>query len=96
MTSQMQELVEQRGRRGEVIGYDAFCIAAFQGLAPSDTTGEITAVSQCITDATREAIPSDQLEGIYITSTVALGATDDPSYQHYEAVMSAYGEDVRT
>ncbi|HET6951828.1 MAG TPA: ABC transporter substrate-binding protein [Acidimicrobiales bacterium] len=94
MTAQMQELVANGVDVVEVVGYDAFCIAAFQGLAAVGYTGEITAVSQCITDATREAIPSDQLEGIYITSAVALGATDDPTFQRYEAVMTAYGEDI--
>jgi branched-chain amino acid transport system substrate-binding protein len=56
--------------------------------------GEITSVSQCITDATREALPGGDLEGISVISSIALGATEDPSYQLYEAVMATYGDDV--
>ena len=51
-------------------------------------------MSQCITDATRQAIPGDQLQKMYVTSAIALGATDDPTYQQYQAVMDAYGEDI--
>jgi branched-chain amino acid transport system substrate-binding protein len=76
-----------------VIGNDAFCIAAFQGLAAVGYDGAITSISQCITDATREAL-GDQLEGINITATQAVGDTDDAKYQLYEAVMATYGQDV--
>ncbi len=31
---------------------------------------------------------------MYLTSSLALGATDDPTYQLYQAVMSEYGDDV--
>jgi branched-chain amino acid transport system substrate-binding protein len=94
MVAQMRDIVESGAGVVQVVGYDAFCIAAFQGLAAAGYDGEITAVSQCITDATREAMPGGQLEGLYVTSGVALGAADDPTFQQYEAVMEAYGEDV--
>jgi len=94
MTSQMSEVTDSGAGVVQVVGNDAFCIAAVQGLTTTGYDGEITQVSQCITDATREALPGDQLEGMYLTSGVAIGATDDPTYQLYEAVMSAYGEDV--
>jgi branched-chain amino acid transport system substrate-binding protein len=77
-----------------VVGYDAFCIAAFQGLSALAYDGAVTAVSQCITDATRQAIPAEQLQEMFVTSAIALGATDDPTYQQYQAVMAAYGQDV--
>jgi branched-chain amino acid transport system substrate-binding protein len=94
MTSQMSEIVDSPAGVVQVIGNDAFCIAAFQGLSAAGYDGRITAISQCITDATRQAIPADQLQGMYVTSMVALGAADDPTYQLYEAVMSTYGQDV--
>jgi branched-chain amino acid transport system substrate-binding protein len=94
MTSQMSEIADSGAGVVQVVGYDAFCIAAFQGLRAVGYDGKVTAVSQCVTDATREAMPGNELEGMYITSSVALGATDDPTYQLYEAVMDAYGEDV--
>jgi branched-chain amino acid transport system substrate-binding protein len=93
MTPQMREVVEDGAGVVQVVGYDAFCIAAFQGLAAAGYDGAITAVSQCITDATREALP-DGLDGMYVTSGVALGAPDDPTFRRYEAVMDAYGQDV--
>jgi branched-chain amino acid transport system substrate-binding protein len=94
LTSQMRDIVDSGAEVVQLVGNDALCIAAMQGLAAVGYEGEVTAVSQCITDATREALAGDQLEGIYITSGVALGATDDPTYQLYAAVMDAYGEDV--
>jgi branched-chain amino acid transport system substrate-binding protein len=94
MTSQMAEVADSGAGVVQVIGYDAFCIAAFQGLSAVGYDGEVTAISQCITDATREAMPADQLEGMYVTSAVALGAADDPTYQLYAAVMDAYGQGV--
>jgi branched-chain amino acid transport system substrate-binding protein len=95
MTSQMQEVVDNGAGVVHVLGNDAFCIAAFQGLAASGYEGKISAVSQCITDATRQAMSGGQLDGISVLSSVAIGATDDPTYQLYLAVMDAYGQDVR-
>jgi branched-chain amino acid transport system substrate-binding protein len=94
MTTQMQEVANSGVGVVHVIGNDAFCIAAFQGLAAVGYDGAITSISQCITDATREAVPGDQLEGISIIATQAVGATDDPAYELYQAVMAKYGEDV--
>ena len=79
---------------GTILGNDTFCIAALQGLEAAAYEGEIVAVSQCITDATRQAIPGEDLAGISIISGSAMGAADDPTYQLYEAVMGAYGDDV--
>jgi len=94
MTPQMQEIASSDAGVVQIVGNDAFCIAAIQGLNNVGYDGAITAVSQCITDATREAIPGDQLEGISITATMALGDTEDPAYQLYQAVMGAFGQEV--
>lgn len=94
LTSQMADIVDSGAGVVHVVGNDALCIAAIQGLAAVGYDGEVTAVSQCITDGTRDALPGDQLEGTYVTSGVAVGATEDPTYRLYEAVMSAYGDDV--
>ena len=94
MTSQMQEVASSDAGVVYIVGNDAFCIAALQGLNAVGYDGAITAVSQCITDATREAVPGDQLEGIGITATTALGDTEDAAYQLYQAVMGTYGQDV--
>ncbi len=94
MTSQMQGIVNSGAKVVSVIGNDAFCIAAFQGLHAVAYDGAITAVTQCITDATREAMPGG-LEGISVAASVAVGATGDPTYEKYRAVMSTYGQDVK-
>ncbi len=94
MTSQMQQVADSGAGVVQIVGNDAFCIAAIQGLNAVGYEGQITTISQCITDVTREAIPGDQLEGISITATQALGATDDEAYQLYQAVMGEYGTEV--
>ncbi len=94
MTSQMQQVAESGAGVVQIVGNDAFCIAALQGLNAVGYEGQITTISQCITDVTREAIPGDQLEGISITAIMALGATDDSAYQLYQAVMGTYGTEV--
>jgi branched-chain amino acid transport system substrate-binding protein len=93
MTTQMQEVVNSGAKVVHVLGNDAFCIAAFQGLNAVAYDGTITAVSQCLTDATRDALPGG-LEGISVLSTIAVGATGDPTWELYQAVMGAYGQNV--
>jgi branched-chain amino acid transport system substrate-binding protein len=93
MTTQMQGVADSGAGVVQVIGNDAFCIAAFQGLEAVGYEGETTAITQCITDATREAMPGG-LEGINVFSTLALGDTEDETYQLYLAVMDAFGSEV--
>jgi branched-chain amino acid transport system substrate-binding protein len=94
MTSHMQAVKESGADVVHVLGNDAFCIAAFQGLRAVEYEGAIAGVSQCLTDATREALGPD-LEGVSVLATLANGATDDPGYQLYQAVIGEYGDDVR-
>jgi branched-chain amino acid transport system substrate-binding protein len=94
MTSQMQEVAASDAGAVFIVGNDSFCISAIQGLNAVGYDGAISAVSQCITDATREAVPGEQLEGISIMSVMALGDTEDPAYQLYQAVMGEYGQEV--
>ena len=95
MSAQMRQIVDDGAGVVHVLGNDTFCIAAFQGLATAGYEGELAAVSQCMTDATREAIPGDQLEGMSVLSSVTLGAEDDPTYQLYRAVTDTYGDDIQ-
>jgi len=94
MTPQMQRIADSGADVVQVLGNDTFCIAVYRGLTAAGYDGEITSVSQCITDATRQALRGGDLEGISVISSIALGATEDPSYRQYEAVMAAYGGDV--
>ncbi len=93
MDTQMQQVAASGAEVAHVLGNDAFCIAAVQGLRAVAFDGQITLVNQCVTDATREAL-AGQLDGVNVLSQLALGDTGDESYQKYLAVMDAYGEDV--
>jgi branched-chain amino acid transport system substrate-binding protein len=93
MTSQMQQIASSDAGVVYIVGTDAFCISAIQGLEAVGYSGAISSVAQCITDATREALP-DELEGVSITAIMAVGDTDDSAYQRYQAVMGTYGTDV--
>jgi ABC-type branched-subunit amino acid transport system substrate-binding protein len=93
LTSQMQDVANSGTGVVHILGNDAFCIAAIQGLRAVGYDGAISGVSYCFTDATRTALGSD-LEGISVLAPLADGATDDPTYQLYQAVMAEYGQDV--
>jgi branched-chain amino acid transport system substrate-binding protein len=94
MTAQMQEVVDSGAGVVQITGNDGFCIAALNALETVGYEGAVTAVGQCFTDATREAVAGDVLEGISVTSTQALGAEDDPTFQLYTSVISTFGDDV--
>ena len=90
MTPQMQQVKDSGAGVVQVVGNDSFCIAAFNGLKAVGYDGDITAVNQCITDATRQAVDPSVLEGMYITATSTVGAEDDEGYQLYKATMEKY------
>ena len=93
MTSRMQDVVDSGAGVVHILGNDAFCIAALQGLIAVEYEGAISGVSHCFTDATRAALGAD-LEGVSVLAPLADGATDDPTYQLYLAVMAEYGDEV--
>jgi len=92
MTPQMQKVVSTNPTGiVTVVGNDAFCIAAFNGLRTAGFKGTVAAVPQCITDATRKAVPSDFLKGMEIGATTPFQDQSDPSVVQYFAVMDKYG-----
>jgi branched-chain amino acid transport system substrate-binding protein len=94
MTPQMQRLVNDNPDGVVmVVGNDAFCIAAFNGLRTAGFEGDTTTIVQCITDATRTGVPSDFLEGMRISSFTPLTDTKDKSIKQYYAVLDKYGAD---
>jgi branched-chain amino acid transport system substrate-binding protein len=95
MTPQMQQVASSGAGVVHITGNDAFCIAAFNGLRAAGYDGAVASITQCITDATREGVPADVLEGTFVSSTIALGASDDPTFQLFEAVMDAFGQDLQ-
>ena len=96
MTPQMQKLASGNPK-GEafVVGNDAFCIAAFNGLRTAGFQGTVATIVQCITDATRTAVPGEFLKGMQVSSFAPLTNTKDPSIKQYNAILDKYGaEDV--
>ncbi|WP_307873726.1 MULTISPECIES: ABC transporter substrate-binding protein [unclassified Frankia] len=95
MTPQMQNLTHGDPGLVYILGNDSFCISALNGLRAVGYTGPISAISACITDATRKAVPGDQLKGITISANVPIGE-DNPSTRLYNAVAKAYGNGIDT
>ncbi len=89
MTQQMQSISNSDAGLVYVVGNDAFCIAAFNGLEATGFTGSIAATSHCVTDATRDAVSADVLDGMHITALVAEGGNDE-SVQLYEEIMATF------
>ncbi|MEX5712181.1 ABC transporter substrate-binding protein [Parafrankia sp. FMc6] len=95
MTPQMQNVADGDPGVVFIVGNDSFCISAINGLRAAGFTGQLSGVSQCVTDATREAVPGEELEGMVIAAATPTGV-DNPSTRLYEAVVDAYGEDIDT
>ncbi|OHV65061.1 branched-chain amino acid ABC transporter substrate-binding protein [Pseudofrankia sp. BMG5.36] len=93
MTPQMQNAIDGKPGLVFVIGNDTFCISAFNGLKAVGYDGTISAISQCITDATRKAVPADVLNGMVVSATVPNGGTD-PSTVLYDAVLKTYSHGI--
>jgi branched-chain amino acid transport system substrate-binding protein len=92
MTPQMQQ-VTSNNPDGVVyvIGNDAFCIAAFNGLRTAAFKGVVTTIPQCLTDATRTSVPGDYLKGMKIAATNPVDTPKDPTMKQYYAVLAKYG-----
>jgi len=92
MTPQMAKLVSSNPDGVVfVIGNDAFCIAAFNGLRTAGFKGSVTSIPQCLSDATRTAVPGEFLKGMQIAATSPLDDPKDPSMKQYYAVLNKYG-----
>jgi len=92
MTPQMQKLASGNPNGTVfIIGNDAFCIAALNGLRTAAFKGKITTIPQCLTDATRTSVPADFLEGISISATSPIQNPKDPSMKQYYAVLDKFG-----
>ena len=95
MVPQLQGEVADDPGEVHVLGNDSFCIAAFQALELLGFDGPVSAVTQCISDATREALPPDALEGIVVASASPVGANDETD-ELFRTVMATYGNDIDT
>ena len=92
MTPQMQKVVSDNPKGAVfVVGNDTFCIAAFNGLRTAGFKGQVAAVPNCLSDATRTAVPAEFLKGIQISATAPLDTPKDPSIKQYYAVLDKFG-----
>lgn len=96
MTSQLSPLASDGTDVAFVVGYDAFCIAAFKGLAQVGYDGRIVSIQQCFSDATSQALTGPELEGIRLWATTTIGDPEDPDTQLFNAVMTEYDPSIST
>ena len=73
-----------------IVGPDAFCIAALQGLQAVDFQGSKFMIQQCLTASTREALSGGELAGIKTVSLAPIGDDSDASMRQYQAVLDTY------
>lgn len=77
-----------------IVGHDAFCIPALNALNAVGYQGTITTISFCVTDAMREAVPGNVIEGMRFGSEAPVGSKDK-SIRQYEKLLKKYApEDV--
>ena len=70
--TQMQTLVATDPGDVHMLGTDAFCISALQGLKAVGYEGPRSMVSQCLSDATLKAIPGPDLAGIKVATAAPI------------------------
>jgi branched-chain amino acid transport system substrate-binding protein len=93
MTPQLQPLAGGDPGVVHVVGNDTFCISAFNGLHAGGFDGTVTTIAQCFSDAVKQAVPTEFLEGMRVAATAPLG-TDDESVLLYRAVQETYAAEV--
>jgi branched-chain amino acid transport system substrate-binding protein len=91
ITPQAQQIVAKNpDGLVSIVGPDAFCIAALQGLRAVAFQGSRFMIQQCLTDATRKAMSGGELKGINTVSLAPLGDNSDTSMRQYQAVLDRY------
>ena len=95
MTPQAQQVVADNPDGTVVIvGHDQFCIPALNGLRAAGFEGSTIVISQCLTEATRKAVPGDVLDGLLTASIAPVGEDDDPSMREYRAVLAKFADEA--
>jgi branched-chain amino acid transport system substrate-binding protein len=73
-----------------IVGHDAFCIPAIDGLIAAGFRGTIGTISFCTTAAMVEAIPPEVLNGLVVAATSPIGDDSDASMLQFHAVLNEY------
>jgi ABC-type branched-subunit amino acid transport system substrate-binding protein len=92
MTPQLQSVLASDPGVVHVVGNDTFCIAAFQAMQALAFDGPITAISFCLSDATRQAFPDGYLEGVNLALTSPTGESD--ASELFREVVAEFGSDA--
>ena len=93
MTAPLQSLTGVSDSVAHIVGFDAFCIAAFNAFQALNFTGPISGNNLCVTDATRTAISGSYLKGISLVSGVPAGV-EDSTTELYRAVVAKYAPSI--
>jgi ABC-type branched-subunit amino acid transport system substrate-binding protein len=96
MTPQAQQIVANNPDGVvSIVGHDAFCIPALNGLQAVGFEGTISTISFCVTDAMRKGAPKELVEGMKFGAEAPFGDKKDPSIRQYSAALKKYtDEDV--
>ncbi|WP_007511187.1 ABC transporter substrate-binding protein [Pseudofrankia saprophytica] len=93
MTPQLAGVASGTPTEVHILGNDAFCIAAFDGLRAVNFTGPISVLNQCVTDSSRKSIGS-RLKGVSMGSPLALGDDSNKDLNLWKAIAETYGHDI--
>ena len=91
MTPQMTQVANGGPTHVHIIGNDAFCIAAMNGLASAGYEGTISVLFSCASENVAKAV---DMEGVHLGVNTALGDPEEPGIQLLGAVMEEFGNDV--
>jgi branched-chain amino acid transport system substrate-binding protein len=90
MGPQIQAALGKDPQLVHLIGDSAFCTTALQALQAASYSGTITAISQCISDATIKTV-GDYLKGVLVGYNATIDP-NDPDYKTFVAVVNKYAQ----
>lgn len=93
MTPQMAEVAADGQTEVHIIGNDAFCIAAFNGLRSMNFTGPVSVLNQCVTESSQKAIGS-YLKGVSMGSPLAVGDDANEDIRRWNAIAATYDKSI--
>jgi branched-chain amino acid transport system substrate-binding protein len=89
---EIQDLAGKSDVATHFVAFDSFCIGAFNALQALGYKGPKSSNAQCITDATREAVPADFLEGLSLVANAPTGT--NKLTKLYRAMIKKYNSDI--
>jgi branched-chain amino acid transport system substrate-binding protein len=89
MTPQLQSVIAGDPGVFHVVGNDTFCIAALQAMEALGYDGPVTWINFCLSDATKQAFPNGELEGVNLALTSPTGDSDASAL--FREVAATYG-----